>query len=183
MKKTLLAALCLLLLCSLCAPALAVEYNAGGIYTVQFDETAYRIDDTAYMDENTNEYVWLFMLYDDEKDIFIDAAMEAIPEFEGQTLFTADAVSRSRYLEATLDAFADQNIKYVDTVMAGEMQIPFYVYRMTDEDGHFYYAETIVNGCAIHFNANHPDTGELTEELLAALEELLTTFAPVIPEG
>lgn len=180
MKKTILAAL-VLLLCCLCLPALAVEYNAGGIYTVRYDESTYRIDDTAYLNENTDEYSWLFMLYNSTEDIFIDAAMEVIPEFEGITLFSADAQGRSDYLAATLDAFADQDIQYLTTITAGEWQIPFYVYSMTDEDGSFLYAETIVNGCAIHFNANHPNSSELSDALLPALEELLLTFAPVVP--
>lgn len=180
MKKTFLAAL-VLLLCSLCLPALAVEYNAGGIYTIRYDENTYRIDDTAYLNENTDEYSWLFMLYNQQEDIFIDAAMELIPEFEGTTLFSADAQTLSDYLAATLDAFADQDIQHLVTITAGGRQIPFYVYSMTDEDGSFLYAETVVNGCSIYFNVNHPNSSQLSDALLPALEELLITFAPVIP--
>ncbi len=180
MKKSVFAALLALLMCALCLPALAVEYNAAGVYTIQYDENAYRMDDTTYLEENTEDYVWLYMLYNGTTDVFIDAALEQIPDFEGLTLFTADAQSRSSYLEATLDAFADQSIKYVDTITVSDYQIPFYVYTMEDEDGSFLYAETIVNGCAIHFNANHPEGGGISDTLLAALEELLLTFAPVL---
>ena len=121
------------------------------------------------------------MLYNQQEDIFIDAAMELIPEFEGTTLFSADAQTLSDYLAATLDAFADQDIQHLVTITAGGRQIPFYVYSMTDEDGSFLYAETVVNGCSIYFNVNHPNSSQLSDALLPALEELLITFAPVIP--
>lgn len=176
------AVLLALLLAAMCLPALAAEYNAANVYTIQYDDTLWLLDDLSYKSDSTDEYHWLFLMYREDNDVLLDAAMEVIPEFEGLTLYLADAETRSGYLAATLDAFADQDIRYVDTILAGEMQLPFYVYEMTDETGTFLYAETISGGCAIHFHASHTQTDSTTDVLLPALEELLLTLEPVLPE-
>lgn len=171
----------LLLICLVCVPALAVEYNAGGIYTISYDAAAWQIDDQTYSAEATEDYMWLFMLYSAEKDALIDASIEAVPEFEGLTLFTADEARRAAYLNATMDAFADQEIRHLTTLTVSDYQIPFYVYVLTDEEGPFLYAETIVNGSAVAFGVYFARGNGDAEALLPALEEVLATFAPVIP--
>ncbi len=171
-----------LLLLTLCTPALAVTYNAGNIYTIQYDAALWQLDDMTYSTEATDEYVWLFMLYNAETDVLIDASIEKIPEFEGLTLFMADEAQRSEYLKATLDAFQDQEIRHIATIMPTTLEIPFYVYELSDEEGSFVYAETIVNGNAIIFNAYHGRTTQSSEALKPALEEILLTFAPVMDD-
>lgn len=180
--RTFAAVLLALLLTTACLPALAVQYNAANVYTIQYDDTLWLLDDLSYRADSTDEYHWLFIMYREEGDVLVDAALEVIPEFEGLTLCLADAQARSQYLAATLDAFADQEIRYVDTILAGEMQLPFYVYEMIDENGPFLYAETISEGCAIHFHASHTQTDSTADTLLPALEELLITLEPVLPE-
>lgn len=169
----------LLLLCVLCMPALAAEYNAGGIFTIQYDETDWQIDNLTYNNETTEEYNWLFLLYKESTDVSIDVAMEQVAEFGGLNLFSADAVKRAAYLEATLDAFQDLNMKYLTTITVSDWEIPFYVYTMEDEEGQYLYAETIVSGCSINFHACHALSSQRSDALLPALEEILTTFTPV----
>lgn len=169
------------LLCALCTPALAVEYNAADIYTIHYDAAVWQLDDMTYSDEASDEYVWLFMLYNAQKDVLIDASIEKIPEFEGLTLFMAGEAERNEYLRATLDAFQDQSIKHIATILPTTLEIPFYVYSLEDEEGGYVYAETIVNGNAIIFNAYHGRSTGSTDALLPALEEVLATFTPVMP--
>ena len=169
----------LVLLCTPCVSALAAQYNAGGIFTIEYNEADWAIDNFTYSGDTTEDYTWLFLLYKESADASIDVAMERVPEFEGLSLFSAGAVQRADYLASTLDAFQDLDMKYLTTITVSEWEIPFYVYTMEDEQGQFLYAETIVNGCSINFHVCHSRSEERSDALLPALEEILTTFSPL----
>lgn len=178
MKKFLALLLCVLMCAASCS-ALAVEYNANNIFTVTYDENTYAIDNSSYLEENTSEYIWLFMLYNEGADAVVDVAMEALPEFAGLSLFSATAEERNGYVEATLDIFSDAGIKLLDTITVSDLQIPFYIYSLEDENGAYITAETVVNGWAINFSTYHMATSEADDALLNVLEEVVTTFQPV----
>lgn len=177
-RKLLSLFLCLVLCAFICS-ASAAEYSANGIFTITYDENAYAFNNSAYLEENTSTYIWLFMLYHQAEDVVVDVDMEYIPEFEDLTLFSATTGERSNYVNATLDAFTDQDIKLMDTFTVSGMNIPFYVYSMTDEVGVHLTAETIVDGWAINFSTYHMDTTEADDALLNVLEEIVTSFVPV----
>ncbi|MBE5793067.1 MAG: hypothetical protein E7323_00095 [Clostridiales bacterium] len=178
MKRFLALLLCVLM-CAACCSALAVEYNANNIFTITYDENAYAIDNSTYLEENTNEYIWMFMLYNEASDAVVDVAMEALPEFADLSLFSATAEERNSYVDATLEIFADANIKLLDTITVSDIQIPFYIYALEDENGAYLTAETVVNGWAINFSTYHMATSDADDALLNVLEEIVKTFQPV----
>ena len=178
MKKFIALLLCVLMCAASCS-ALAVEYNANNIFTITYDENTYAIDNSSYLEENTSEYIWMFMLYNEQADAVVDVAMEALPEFAGLSLFSATAEERNAYVEATLDIFSDANIKLLDTITVSDLQLPFYIYSLEDENGAYLTAETLVNGWAINFSTYHMATSDADSALLNVLEEIVTTFQPV----
>ena len=177
--QKLISLLLCLVLCVTAGTAAAVEYNAGSVFTITYDENAYAFDNTAYLEENTNEYIWMFMLYQLEKDVVVDVSMELVPEFAELSLLSATAEERSAYVNATLDSFSDAGIKLVDTITVSDLDIPFYVYALEDENGDYLTAETIVNGWAINFSTYHMNTAEADDALLNVLEEIVSSFVPV----
>jgi len=177
--KKLISLLLCLLLCAAACSAAAVEYNAYNIFTITYDENQYAFNNTAYLEENTSSYIWLFMLYQQAMDVVVDVEMEHVPEFDSLTLYTASVEDRNSYVNATLDAFVDQDIRLMDTFTVSDMGIPFYVYSMTDEAGEHLTAETIVDGWAISFSTYHTKTSDADETLLTVMEEIVTSFIPV----
>lgn len=178
--KKLLSLLLALLLLTAAGLACAEEYNANGIFTITYDENLYQFDNRTYLSENTDQYVWLFMLYQPQEDVVVDVCMEYLEEFEDLTLFTAPAEDRQKYVNATLDAFTDQNIKLLDTLTVSDYDIPFYVYSLEDSNGGYLIAETVVSGWGIQFSAYHQDSKDLDDALLKVLEEIMTSFRPVM---
>ena len=178
MKKFLALLLCVLM-CTASFTALAAEYKAGNIFTITYDENAYVIDNSTYLEENTSDYIWLFMLYNEANDTVVDVAMEALPEFAELSLLSATAEERNGYVEATLDIFSDASIKLLDTITVSDMSIPFYIYSLEDENGAYLTAETVVNGWAINFSAYHMESAEADIALLNVLAEVVKTFQPV----
>ena len=179
MKKLVSLLLCVLL-CALSCTALAVEYNANNIFTITYDEEAYAFDNQTYLNENTSTYSWMFMLYQEALDVVVDVEMEYVEEFRDLTLFSATAEERSRYMAATLDSLSDQNIQLVDTFTISDLNIPFYLFSMTDSDGSYLTAETVVGGWIINFSTYHTENPNADEALLSVMEEIVTTFAPIV---
>ncbi len=177
MKKRLAAAfVAVMLLCALCAGALAQTYTAVGLFSIAYDEAVYTLDDTIYREDSANGYRWLFILYSDH--ITIDVSLEKVGSYAGLSLQTADEAQRQAYLADVLDAFADEDATYLETIAAGEAGVPFYVFHLEDEEGPCLMAETVVNGYAIDFFAYYENAGrEADSALLDALRALLATYA------
>ncbi len=178
--KKLLSLLLCVLLCTAACSALAVDYNANGLFTITYNDDLYLFDNRTYLEENNDHYIWMFMLYQPDVDTVVDVCMEYLEEFDGLTLFSAPAEDRQKYVNATLDAFADNGIQLMDTLTVSDYDIPFYVYSLEDENGEYLIAETLVSGWGIQFSAYHQEDGDSTDNLMAVLEELLNTFQPVI---
>lgn len=177
--QKLISLLLCLVLCIAVYTAAAVEYNAGNVFTITYDENAYAFDNTAYLEENTREYIWMFMLYQLENDVVVDVSMEMVPEFADLSLLSATSAERSAYVAATLDSYSDAGIKLVDTITVSDLDIPFYVYTMEDENGDYLTAETIVGGWAINFSSYHMKTAKADDALMHVLEEIVGSFVPV----
>ncbi len=182
LNKKLVFLLVCMLACTVCLSALAVEYTTvNNLFTITYDENLYLLDDFTYLNENTSDYQWLYMLYLPEKDVVVDVEMEYMPEFEGVTLYTASEATYAQYVDATLDLFSDYHIQLLDTITVSEQNIPFYIYSKEDADGAYITAETIVNGWAIQFSTYHNESGEMDASLLTVVQEIVSTFKPVIP--
>lgn len=176
--KKLLAALLALALCLPAAGALAATHTVPGLYTIQYDD-ALTLDTTSYLDENTADYTWLYMLICDE--YAIDAEMRKLAGYEGFSLYNASEDERAEYLSATLDMLGDYGGELVATMdaTASGAAIPFYVYRAQDEDGAYYMAETIAQGHSLAMYCYYMDARQPVDDtLLQALKSVLETFSP-----
>ena len=174
MKKLAALTLALLMTLSLTA-AFAQTYTAGQYYTIDYNDDL-TLDNTSYTSENTTDNRWLFMLYND--DYLIDAALSAASGYEGVSLYAADQTVRDAYVDDTLEAYADENIQFVEelTTVSG---FPFYVFSMDGSDGAYYYAETIANGSSVNFCCYYNDANAaLDDTLLQNFAEMLITLRP-----
>ena len=180
MKKFATLTLALMLTFSLTAAFAQTTYTAGQYYTIDYNDEL-TLDNTSYTSENTADNLWLFMLYND--DYLIDAALSAASGYEGVSLYDADQSVRDAYKDDTLEAFADENIAFVDevTTVSG---FPFYIFSMDGSDGAYYYAETIANGSSVNFCCYYNDaTATLDDALLQNFETMLITLRPAEDTG
>ena len=175
MKKLVALTLAAMLAFSLSA-ACAATYTAGQYYTLDYPD-GMTLDDASYTADTTDDYIWLYMLYDGT--MVVDAALEPATGYEGVSLYEASQTERDAYVQDTLDAYADVNAVYVDEVTSVS-GYPFYIYSMEDSDGLYYRAETLIDGTSVNLCAYYRDaTVALDEALLNTLMEVLITVRPV----
>lgn len=175
MKKLLAVLLCTLF-CLASSWALAADYTAPGLFTITYDDTAYKLDNNSYLSERTDgEFTWLFLLYGD--DTIIDVEANHLMDFQGLTFLTASEEERQAYVDYFLDLYAEEDAELVASLTSAKDEIPFYVFSMQDEDGLYYQAETVVKGYSLDFYAYHeyldPD-----DALLEDLKALVESFVP-----
>lgn len=174
MKKRLFRFLSLIFALLLCLPAQAAEYRPNGVFRIEYDETKFTLDDTTYKADSTATYQWLFLLHDENN--VLDVSTETIKEYEGVTLYTADDAVLRRYQQDVLDAFSDKNAVFVTQRIVSELRIPFFIFRMQDEEGTYYLAETVINGQVFDFQSYPATMHEATEVNFELLCRLLDTF-------
>lgn len=176
MKRLAALTLAILLALALAAPALADTYAAGQYFTVDYPDDL-TLDDATYTGDTTNDYIWLFMLYNDQH--VIDASLSPATGYENVSLYEATQEERDAYLADMLDAYADSNAVFVDTLTTVS-GFPFYIYTMDDGDGAYYYAQTIINGTSVDLCAYYQDVETAPDQaLLDKLAEVLITLRPV----
>ncbi|MDD3213894.1 MAG: hypothetical protein PHY64_09470, partial [Eubacteriales bacterium] len=104
------------------------------------------------------------------------AAMTAVEDYKGFTLSDATAEEKSAYVAEVMATFADKKPTLAD-IADTDAGIPFYIFLMTDSDGPYYYAETIVGGTSLDFCCYYYDVTLLPDNaLLADLETVLRTL-------
>ena len=155
------------------ACAAAASYTAGEYYTVTYPDTM-RLDDTTYVDENTQDYQWLFTLTG--SGVMIDAYWSVMDEYQDFSLSHAGNAQRLAYLNDVAATFADEDPQLVETV-ASQGGLQFYVFLMTDLQGSYYYAEVIENGVCASFLCYYA-YGDPDAALLETLETLLRSVGP-----
>lgn len=172
-SKRRLAAVLLGLCLTLCLTgATAAEYAAAGLFAVSYDDSAYVMDTLTYQGDTSDTYRWLFLLSTD--DLLIDVGIEALEGYEELSLFSAADEEKRSYLNAFLDG---GSVTLLDTIESSG--VPFYIFRLQDDEGPYLLAETVVKGYGIDFCAYYDDpTLPADEKLLSALEDVLKTFVP-----
>ncbi len=178
MKKIVALTLAALLVFSI-GFASAATYTAGKYYTMDYDAHAFLLDDTSYTEENTDDYKWLYMLYDD--NMVIDAVLVPAYGYEGVNLYECDEDEREAYVAVTLESFSIYNAVYVDS-LTSVSGYPFYIFSMDEGDGPYYYGETIIGGTSVTLTGYYDDGAAPDDALLEALEELLITIRPAETE-
>ena len=174
MKKRLFGFLPLIFILLLCLSAQAAEYTPNGVFRIEYDETQLTLDDTTYKGDSTATYQWLFLLHDENN--VLDISTETIKEYEGVTLYTADDAVLRRYQQDVLDAFSDKNAVFVTQRIVSDLRIPFFIFRLQDEEGTYYLAETVINGQVFDFQSYPATMNQASEINFELLCRLLDTF-------
>ena len=155
------------------------KHTVPGLYSVSYDATAFSLDNQSFLDENNDDYTWLFMLTGDEYEF--DADMTKLEGYDGLSLFSATDEQKSAYLQDTLDALSDYEASLATTVeaIAGNVTIPFYVYSCVNDEGPYLLAETVAQGYALDFYTYYLDGDRAVDDALQqSLRDLLLTFEP-----
>jgi hypothetical protein len=179
MKKFIAVLLSLSMALALAAAG-ADTYTVDAHYTVEYPDTM-ALDDTAHADESTQNNVWLFML--EGEGFLIDAYLTTLENYDPDfSLSAAGEAGIQAYLDEVTEAFSDRSPEAAGSVIT-DGGIPFYIFRLTDADGPYLYAETIENGVGVNFICYYVDgVTEPDEALLGTLEALLQTFTPARDE-
>ncbi len=116
----------------------------------------------------------------DEKGIIVGAAKVYYEELNDLSLWNASEEKFEEYKEMILDEYADEKPEYIETFMVD--RLPFILFRCTDEDGTYLYADTIANGHSFQFTVYEADEDSIypvTDEDIALFKTILATFKPV----
>ena len=182
MKRCLALFTVLLLALPMACPA---EKAGGQVFETQYFTMQLPEDwtiDTRELEKEEDMEMLGYLFGPEDADWVLESAIMYYKDLKDIALWNSDEEEMQDYIDAVLEDFKDEEPEYLKTVMAG--QIPFVLIRAVDDDGPYYYADTMTNGYAIVFYAyiarNDLDrTLEPTEEQMQQLEEILLTFAPV----
>ena len=117
----------------------------------------------------------------DEIGLVAGAYLVYYEELKDMALWNSSEEELKEYAEAVMESFEDENPEYLGVVKAGN--VPFVLFRCTDSDGEYLYADTITNGYSIQFEVCVGDQeGEkfypLTDEYIGQFKMILATFKP-----
>ncbi len=135
---------------------------------------------------------------DDEEDLgyFYDTAEIGLAgaaflvyyeQLKDISLFNENEETIQEYIDAITEELEEYKPKYLETVTAvpdpGMKAIPIVLFKVTDDEGDFIYADTITNGYSIQFEFYVTDAeGEkmypLTDEHLELIRTILATLKP-----
>jgi hypothetical protein len=181
MKRT----ICLLLAAVLLAlPACAALAESGQTFTTEYYTLTLPADwtiDTSNL-ESEEDFQVLGSFYSPENPgLVIEAGLVHYADMSDVSLWNADEETMQNYIDAVMEDMKDENPEYVSTLKVGA--IPFLVFKVSDEDGPFYYIDTMTNGYAVVFYAY--SAGSDSDALLhmsqaewAQVESILSTFKP-----
>lgn len=131
--------------------------------------------------EKEDQFEELGFMYAREDDgLAIEAALEYYEGLDGISLWDADEEEFQDYVDMILEEFAEDGAYALDPVYAGA--IPFIIIRCEDDDGEYFYAETVTNGYVLNFYAYALDWDSnylpLQDKHLDTFREILGTFQP-----
>ncbi len=165
------------LICLSTACALAADYTSTAGFAITYDDQVYTLDDQTYLEENPNDELrWLFMLYDDK--MIIESEIEKLLDYPELDFRTASEEDRQSYINYFMDACADENPILVNSLITEDQNLPILVFSLEDEEGTYYMAETVLDGCAIDFYCYY-DVGNVDSQLLDQLEGVMLSFMTV----
>ena len=181
MKKGVIIVIALLaVLCIFAAAAEGVTFKTE-YFTMELPE-GWEFTNEKQEPDSENGSIELGSFYSpDAEGLVFGAYLVYYEDLKNVSLWSSDANELQDYVDAVKEDLADFNPEYLDTVMAGK--IPFVLFRCTDKDGEFIYADTITNGNAIEFEACVIDPDEklcpVTDQHIEAIKTILASFKPV----
>ena len=121
-----------------------------------------------------------FMYAREDDGLAIEAGLEYYERLDGISLWDADEEDFQAYVDMILEEFAEDGAYVLDPVYASA--IPFIIIRCEDDDGEYFYAETVTNGYVLSFYAYALDWDSnylpLKNKHLDTFREILGTFQP-----
>lgn len=162
------------------APALAETHTFPGVCTLSIP-AGWDMDDTSYLNENTQNEIWLADFYSEADDnAVVSLNMTNLgADWAGFSLFAEGDEGLARFREEMADTYDGLRYRYLNTVLVGDQGIPFVLSHFEDEDGPVYTAETVAAGWAIYFYAYLMDgSGDLPDAEYDAFLSILHSFTP-----
>lgn len=154
------------------------------VFSVEYDERVYSLDDDTYLFENDSTYRWQFIIYDSE--LWIDCGVEYYDQYNQLRFFDMENRELWAYMDELTNMWTRYRCAYLDTlrveVKNGEQtaSIPFLIMSLTYADGaKSYYAETISNGYTFFFEVFREDEEAPGKTELEALKSVLNSFLPI----
>lgn len=182
MKKTILTLLALLLAVSVFTAAAEGALFTTQYFTMELPE-GWETDMDVQEDDPEDDAVPLGVFGDTSKDVGIISEVYLLyyEDLKNISLWSSDADELQAYADAVMEDLRDDKPEYLGTVMAGN--IPFVLFKGTDEESEYLYADTITNGNSIQFYAYVNDIdGEqyfpVTDEYIEQFKTVLATFKP-----
>lgn len=176
---SLLLALLLSLSAVCCAAAEGVTFKTAYFTLTLPKDWAVDYED-AGVDEDGGEYLGCFYSTD-AVGIAAYAYLSYFEDWKDVSLWNADEAELREYADILLKDMEDYDPELIGIVMAGK--VPFVFFKGVDEDGPFFYAETMTNGYAIAFDAYVVDEDfnqrRITDKHIEQFENILATFQPV----
>ncbi len=171
--KKFVSLLLILVFCFGFTAAQAADYMANALFTITYDDAVYTLDDTSYVEENTEDVKWLFSLSSDK--IMVDCNLDTIEGLEQKDFLTASDQQKQDYIDGIYDYFADENPELVAILTTSKESIPFFVFSLEDDEGTYYTADTLMNGAFIGFDVYYAE-GNADDALLDELTLLVQSF-------
>ena len=176
LRRALCLLACLILLCG-CAHA--APYTVSGLFTIDYDESVYTLDNAGYHHESDLPHRWLFTLY--SRDRIIDVSIDYEETFAEVNLIGPRIDMNAVHLAAMLSASTEDDVcTHVETVKAADGQLLFNLFQVDSaESGPYLLGETVVNGWVITFYAYYDEAARpVDESLIDSLRQVLLTFQP-----
>ena len=131
-------------------------------------------------DEDGMQFLGLF--YENKATgMVVEACLALYEELSDISLWNSDEAELKAYAESVMEDLEDDDPEYLGVVMVGK--IPFVLFKATDEDGEYLYADTMTNGNAIILLAYVEDEKEesrpVTKQYIEQFKSILETFQPV----
>ena len=145
------------------SPALAAQYAVPGLFGLTYDETSLTLDDETYADDCTADRQWLLMLYDKQR--IVDVSLLPLPT-RTPDLAQATPDEQNAYVTDMLDSYDDSHIQFLGVLPGGNL--PFYVFRLEDEEGEYLLAEAVWDGKALDLTAYYRDVRQPADAALTA---------------
>ena len=169
---------------AVCAAAADSVVFTNDYYTLTLPSD-WKIDlSDAGMDEDEG-YEDLGFLYSREDDgLAIETGLEYYENMKDVSLWDMSAEDLQAHIDELLEIYDFDAAAYLDTVYAGA--IPFVIIHCEDEEGEYYYAETVTNGYVVNFYAYALDWDSnylpLQAKHLDVFRSILKSFEPVTVE-
>jgi len=182
MKKILLSmilALALLLPCT----ALAQTYTFDGVFTMEYPDEWYYVEDSQ---DPTETIIGLGLLAGEgARDLNVQMDMRYYEDWSDWTLYNLSDEEMDHYIEVLLYDHSEYGAELVEVITSDVDGLSFVIIRGVDSYGDYFYAETMASGWSFGFNgyafknSDYDSCRDLTERDYELFVEIIRSFTAI----